>query len=191
MKHWLEHADPPIKDGTIIALIDPDMIFIRPLHIDFKNDNNVIYAPSRDRRPKATKVQKGAPGMTIPRYLYFVSMTLTRHIYSYLICMLQWHRCMALVHPGHTLIARTSTSIRSAARNRHACLWSRPSVTTITGKCMYVRERLIHVLTNPAYAYVSCSAGPPYMLERSDMLRVVSTWTLFVPRYAYSNTIMI
>ena len=82
MKHWLEHADPPIKDGTIIALIDPDMIFIRPLNVDFKNDNNVIYAPSRDRRPKATRVQKGAPGRMIPRHQYFVSITLTRYTYT-------------------------------------------------------------------------------------------------------------
>ena len=35
--------------------------------------------------------------------------------------------------------------------------------------------------------YVSYSAGPPYLLERSDMVRVVNTWTTFVPRYDISD----
>jgi hypothetical protein len=31
VQHWLEHASPPIKSGVIIALIDPDFVFLRPL----------------------------------------------------------------------------------------------------------------------------------------------------------------
>ena len=62
MQHWLEHADPPINNGTIIAFIDPDMVFIRTLNIDFGDDNNVVYAPTRDDMSKTTKVQKGRPG---------------------------------------------------------------------------------------------------------------------------------
>ena len=62
MQHWLEHADPPIINGTIIALIDPDMIFIRTLNIDFGADNNVVYAPFRDDMNKTIKMQKGRPG---------------------------------------------------------------------------------------------------------------------------------
>lgn len=31
LKHWLDSANPPIKDGVVVALIDPDMIFVRPL----------------------------------------------------------------------------------------------------------------------------------------------------------------
>lgn len=42
MHHWLEHADPPIADGTIIMLIDPDFVFLRPLKVHFGADNNLI-----------------------------------------------------------------------------------------------------------------------------------------------------
>lgn len=42
MHHWLEHAHPPIKDDTIIMLIDPDFVFLRPLKVHFGADNNLI-----------------------------------------------------------------------------------------------------------------------------------------------------
>ncbi|RYH15261.1 hypothetical protein EON65_32015 [archaeon] len=31
IKHWLEYANPPIPEDAIIALLDPDMVFLRPL----------------------------------------------------------------------------------------------------------------------------------------------------------------
>ncbi len=31
MKHWLENAKPGVPDNAIIALLDPDMILIRPI----------------------------------------------------------------------------------------------------------------------------------------------------------------
>lgn len=31
LKHWLEHADPPVGPEAIVALLDPDMIFLRPI----------------------------------------------------------------------------------------------------------------------------------------------------------------
>lgn len=31
LKHWLEHAEPPVGPETIVALLDPDMIFLRPI----------------------------------------------------------------------------------------------------------------------------------------------------------------
>jgi len=42
MHHWLEHAHPPIPDDTIIMLIDPDFVFLRPLKVHFGADNNLI-----------------------------------------------------------------------------------------------------------------------------------------------------
>jgi hypothetical protein len=35
LHHWLQHADPPIPDGTVVILIDPDMILLRPFTLDF------------------------------------------------------------------------------------------------------------------------------------------------------------
>ena len=31
LKHWLDNSQPPIADEVVVALIDPDMIFVRPL----------------------------------------------------------------------------------------------------------------------------------------------------------------
>jgi hypothetical protein len=33
LKHWLEFADPPVYQDCVVALIDPDFIFLRPLTI--------------------------------------------------------------------------------------------------------------------------------------------------------------
>lgn len=49
MHHWLEHAHPPIPDGTIIMLIDPDFVFLRPLNVHFGDDNNLI--PMKNSNP--------------------------------------------------------------------------------------------------------------------------------------------
>lgn len=62
MKHWLENAEVPIPDGTIIALIDPDFIFLRPLQINFSQDNNRIPMKTRDNKVvPPDKFQKGHP----------------------------------------------------------------------------------------------------------------------------------
>ena len=42
MQHWLAHAQPQIENNTIIVLIDPDFIFLRPIRINFGKDNNLI-----------------------------------------------------------------------------------------------------------------------------------------------------
>ena len=76
MQHWLEHADPPIINGTIIALIDPDMVFLRTLDIDFGDDNNVVYALTRDDMNKTGKVQKGRPGNMLIIISIHISLTL-------------------------------------------------------------------------------------------------------------------
>lgn len=31
LKHWLENAQPPVPEDAIIALLDPDMILLRPI----------------------------------------------------------------------------------------------------------------------------------------------------------------
>jgi hypothetical protein len=69
--HWLENADPPIKSGTVIGLIDPDMIFLRPLTARVKGDPQVLYTPpvtaehlfdyAGKGRPVAQQYGLGAP----------------------------------------------------------------------------------------------------------------------------------
>jgi len=36
LKHWLDYAYPPIGGDVVVALIDPDMIFLRPLTTQVK-----------------------------------------------------------------------------------------------------------------------------------------------------------
>jgi hypothetical protein len=42
VKHWLEYANPPIKEGQVIAVVDPDFIFLRPLTTKMGNQTNNI-----------------------------------------------------------------------------------------------------------------------------------------------------
>jgi hypothetical protein len=31
LKHWLENASPPVPEDAIVALLDPDMVLMRPI----------------------------------------------------------------------------------------------------------------------------------------------------------------
>ena len=42
INHWLEYANPPIKEHVIIAIIDPDMVLIRPLTTRVAGEDNLI-----------------------------------------------------------------------------------------------------------------------------------------------------
>ena len=43
LKHWLQYADPKVPDGTAVALLDPDMIFVRPLTKQMRGQPNNVY----------------------------------------------------------------------------------------------------------------------------------------------------
>ena len=43
LQHWLGNANPPVEDGTVIALLDPDMVLIRPITRRIKGLDNIIY----------------------------------------------------------------------------------------------------------------------------------------------------
>lgn len=44
LKHWLENSNPPIKNNVVVALIDPDFIFLRPITLNMAGeDNNIFY----------------------------------------------------------------------------------------------------------------------------------------------------
>lgn len=61
LKHWLKYAEPPLKDDVIVALIDPDFIFLRPLTTKMAgNDNNILSKPWV-MSDIFEKVEKGKP----------------------------------------------------------------------------------------------------------------------------------
>jgi len=43
VQHFLDHASPPVLPGTVIAIIDPDMVFLRPLTTKVKGSANLLY----------------------------------------------------------------------------------------------------------------------------------------------------
>ena len=45
LKHWLENANPAVQDDCVIALIDPDFIFLCPLTIQVRNHPTNLYDP--------------------------------------------------------------------------------------------------------------------------------------------------
>eukprot|EP01038_Epipyxis_sp_PR26KG_P011460 gene11460-15352_t len=63
MKHFLDNANPPVKDGVVLALLDPDFIFLRPLTVKIARQINNIYLPNLIPTDNNVpiKVQKGQP----------------------------------------------------------------------------------------------------------------------------------
>jgi hypothetical protein len=44
LQHWLANAEPPIPDGMVICLLDPDMVFVRPITTQIKGNNNNLHS---------------------------------------------------------------------------------------------------------------------------------------------------
>jgi hypothetical protein len=73
VQHWLDFAVPPIQDGVVIAIIDPDMVFLRPLTNRIKEDNSIFSDGSHDPPelitkgfPAAQRYGLGAPWARAP-----------------------------------------------------------------------------------------------------------------------------
>lgn len=72
LKHWLEHADPPVGADTIVCLLDPDMILLRPITPEIRGleglDPKIPVAELFDRvtrgKPAAAVYGLGAPWTT-------------------------------------------------------------------------------------------------------------------------------
>ena len=58
VEHWLGNAVPPVPDHVVIAIIDPDMIFMRPLTTRIKEDNTIFIEGTTDIPPV---IKRGVP----------------------------------------------------------------------------------------------------------------------------------
>lgn len=60
MMHWLLHADPPVPPTATVALIDPDMFFLRPLwHDSFDSTEKYIATGPATSPPVPHRMEKG------------------------------------------------------------------------------------------------------------------------------------
>lgn len=131
VQHWLEHASPPVRDGVIVALIDPDMIFVRPLTTKISGVRDVLSSNPVKKSDYFDYISRGRPvaqqyGLGAP-----------------------W------VNDNHKKFNR-----------RYICGEHSP--------CLDVPSE--------AQGAQSYSVGPPYIMEKTDLHRVVNSWTKFVPR---------
>lgn len=136
LEHWLDNADPPIKDGVVIALIDPDMIFLRPLTANIKGEANQILQDAYT----STHLRK--PIMTMPQF----------------------------VKKGSPAAQLYGLGAPWTTRSRN---FNRTDVCGPNSPCMKVD-------TESGELYYS--VGPPYIAEKSDLLRITKAWTKFVPK---------
>eukprot|EP01031_Cornospumella_fuschlensis_P026522 gene26523-32051_t len=67
VQHWLANAKPAVSEDTIVIIIDPDMIFLRPITAQIKGNPLNLYLkdfdPSKDTIP--TKVQRRVPASAL------------------------------------------------------------------------------------------------------------------------------
>jgi peptidyl serine alpha-galactosyltransferase len=42
LKHWLDYANPPIPSHALVALLDPDMAFLRPITLEIGTLPNIV-----------------------------------------------------------------------------------------------------------------------------------------------------
>ena len=61
LKHWLDHARPAVSQDTVVALIDPDMIFIRPLTTKIRGMENNLHDKKLDPAALQEVIQRGKP----------------------------------------------------------------------------------------------------------------------------------
>jgi hypothetical protein len=63
VRHFLEHSHPPVLSGTVVNIIDPDMIFLRPMSPKVRGNPSNLFLHSFDQKKDVVpeKVQKGQP----------------------------------------------------------------------------------------------------------------------------------
>jgi len=60
MMHWLMNADPPVAPSTTVALVDPDMFFLRPLwHDSFDEPSKYVVTGGAQKVTVPKRIGKG------------------------------------------------------------------------------------------------------------------------------------
>lgn len=130
VQHWLRH-NPQVKSGTVVAIIDPDMIFLRPLTTQIIGQDNNLFMRGFDaaKEPIPAHVGKGHPAAQ----LYGLGAP--------------W------ADDHHRHFNRTE-----------ACGAGSPCLKVV-----------------PRYGERHYSVGPPYLVEKDDLVRLTDTWVRMVP----------
>eukprot|EP00605_Chrysophyceae_sp_TOSAG23-4_P000807 GSChrysophyteH1.ASY1.ANO1.897.1 assembled CDS len=61
VKHWLEHAEPAVPNDIVVALLDPDMLLLRPITTEVASQTNAIWNKFLPKDELIEKVSKGRP----------------------------------------------------------------------------------------------------------------------------------
>lgn len=133
MKHFLENFQPTIPPNTIIALLDPDQLFLRPLTPDISNNPNMLYSKGIKETDKFDIISLGHPAAQT-----------------------------------YGLGAPWTNDLHKKFNRGKICQEGSP--------CLQVSTR---------FGELHYSVGPPYIAHKADFIRIVNSWTTFVPRYSY------
>mmetsp|Transcript_26744 Transcript_26744/g.25617 ORF Transcript_26744/g.25617 Transcript_26744/m.25617 type:complete len:512 (-) Transcript_26744:103-1638(-) len=125
VEHWLSNTQ--ILNFTVIAIIDPDMIFVRSLTVNLKEDN-MILMDGKEEVPSI--IEKG--------------------------------------HPVSQLYGLGAPWAGSTSKN-----FNRTNVCGENSPCLKVTS---------SFGQKHYSVGPPYMVEKSDLIKLTKSWVAFVPR---------
>ena len=164
VKHWLENAVPPIPSGVVVALIDPDFIFLRPLVTKVAGHPSNIFQAGFNFGTNTVPIKVAAGVAVAQKYGLGAPWTNqdNRNFNKYAIC-------------GDGSPCLNVTAQSGDEFYRFVC-WA-------TFIYLYTVKNSFSV--NVYYF----SVGPPYLLDRDDLARLTLTWTKFVPRFSsfYSN----
>lgn len=62
LHHWLKYSSPPVEDNVVVVLIDPDMIFLRPITLELASyPYNIFATPNIKSEDLPKKIGKGVP----------------------------------------------------------------------------------------------------------------------------------
>ena len=76
--HWLEHADPPLQSNALLALIDPDFIFLRPLTSRVAGQDNTLVS---DGVTGTDLIERAGRGHPVAQYYGKCSLSYLLSIY--------------------------------------------------------------------------------------------------------------